>query len=108
MSNSLRVAVVGMVKTLSQEIASTGITCNVLGPGSHNTAAINRIYQKKSEQTGQPIEEVRKSAIHNIPVGALGEASDFASLAVWLLSPFSKYITGQTITLDGGMVKGIF
>jgi len=108
LSNSLRVAVVGMVKTLSQEIASTGITCNVLGPGSHNTAAINRIYQKKSEQTGKSVEEVRKSAIHQIPVGALGEASDFASLAIWLLSPFSKYITGQTITLDGGMVKGIF
>lgn len=108
LSNSLRVAVVGMVKTLSQEIASSGITLNIMGPGSHNTAAIDRIYRKKSEQTGIPFDQVKETAIKAIPVGALGEASDFASLALWLLSPLSRYITGQTITVDGGMVKGIF
>ncbi len=108
LSNSLRVAVVGMVKTLSQEIARSGITLNVLGPGSHNTAAIDRIYHKKSEQTGKPFAEVKHNAIQQIPVGALGEATDFASLAVWLLSPLSRYITGQTITVDGGSGKGIF
>jgi 3-oxoacyl-[acyl-carrier protein] reductase len=108
LSNSLRVAVVGMVKTLSQEIASSGITLNIMGPGSHNTAAIDRIYHKKSEQTGVPFAEVKANAIKAIPVGALGEASDFASLAIWLLSPLSRYITGQTITVDGGTVKGIF
>ncbi len=108
LSNSLRVAVVGMVKTLSQEIASSGITLNVMGPGSHNTAAIDRIYHKKSEQTGMPFNQVKDAAIKAIPVGALGEAADFASLAVWLLSPLSRYITGQTITVDGGMGKGIF
>ena len=107
LSNSLRVAVVGMVKTLSQEIASTGVTLNIMGPGSHNTPAIDRIYQKKSEQTGLPFDEVKQKAIQQIPVGALGEAADFASLALWLLSPFSRYVTGETITLDGGMVKSM-
>lgn len=107
LSNSLRVAVVGMVKTLSQEIAKSGVTLNILGPGSHDTPAINRIYQKKSEQTGLPAEEVREKAIVQIPVGALGSASDFASLALWLLSPLSRYVTGQTITVDGGSVKSM-
>lgn len=107
LSNSLRVAVVGMVKTLSQEIAGTGVTLNILGPGSHNTPAIDRIYQKKSEQTGLPFEEVKQKAIQQIPVGALGEANDFASLALWLLSPMSRYVTGETITVDGGMVKSM-
>lgn len=107
LSNSLRVAVVGMVKTLSQEIASSGVTLNILGPGSHNTPAIDRIYHKKSEQTGLPFEEVKQNAVKQIPVGALGEASDFASLALWLLSPMSRYITGETITVDGGSVKGM-
>jgi 3-oxoacyl-[acyl-carrier protein] reductase len=108
LSNSLRVAVVNMVKTLSQEIASSGVTLNVLAPGSHDTPAINRIYHKKSEQTGLPFEEVRAAAIKAIPVGALGTAEDFASLAIWLLSPHSRYITGETISVDGGSVKGIF
>ncbi len=107
LSNSLRVAVVGMVKTLSQEIAKSGVTLNIIGPGSHNTPAIDRIYKKKAEQTGIPFEEVRATAIQQIPVGALGEATDFASLAIWLLSPLSRFITGQTITVDGGAVKGI-
>ncbi len=107
LSNSLRVAVVGMVKTLSQEIAKSGVTLNILGPGSHNTPAIDRIYQKKSEQTGVSFEEVKQKAIAQIPVGALGEADDFASLALWLLSPMSRYITGETITVDGGSVKSM-
>ena len=96
-----------MVKTLSQEIAGTGVTLNILGPGSHNTPAIDRIYRKKSEQTGIPFEEVKATAIRQIPVGFLGEAADFASLALWLLSPNSRFITGQTISVDGGAVKGI-
>jgi 3-oxoacyl-[acyl-carrier protein] reductase len=107
LSNSLRVAVVGMVKTLSQEIAKTGVTLNVLGPGSHNTPAIDRIYTKKSEQTGLPFDEVKEKAIGQIPVGVLGEAEDFASLGLWLLSPLSRYVTGQTITVDGGAVKSM-
>ncbi|MES2003755.1 MAG: SDR family oxidoreductase [Bacteroidota bacterium] len=105
LSSSLRVAVVGMMKTLSQEIARTGVTLNVLGPGSHNTPAIDRIYHKKAEQTGLPFEEVKEKGIAQIPVGALGEAADFASLALWLLSPQSRFVTGQTITVDGGSVK---
>jgi 3-oxoacyl-[acyl-carrier protein] reductase len=106
LSTSLRLAVVGMMKTLSQEIAKSGVTLNVLAPGSHNTPAIDRLYIKKSEQTGLSFDEVKKNAIQQIPVGALGEADDFASLAVWLLSKYSNYITGQTINVDGGMLKG--
>jgi 3-oxoacyl-[acyl-carrier protein] reductase len=107
LSNSLRVAVVGMVKTLSQEIAKSGVTLNILGPGSHNTPAIDRIYKKKSEQTGLPFDEVKQKAIEQIPVGSLGEATDFASLALWLLSPMSRYVTGETITVDGGSVRSM-
>ena len=107
LSTSLRLAVVGMVKTLSQEIAQSGVTLNILGPGSHNTPAINRLYIKKAEQTGMSFEDAKKTSIAQIPVGKLGEAEDFAGLAIWLLSPQSKFITGQTITVDGGAVRGI-
>ncbi|TAD86137.1 MAG: SDR family oxidoreductase [Bacteroidetes bacterium] len=105
LSSALRMAVVGMVKTLSQEIASTGITLNVLAPGSHQTPAIERIYLKKSQQTGLPIDVVRQQAQAQIPVRALGEAADFASLAVWLLCPLSRYVTGQVYAVDGGSIK---
>lgn len=105
LSTSFRLSVAGMVKTLSQEIAASGVTLNILGPGSHNTPAIDRLYKKKSEQTGLYFDEVKTNAIKQIPVGTLGEADDFAGLALWLLSPQSRYVTGQTIIIDGGMVK---
>jgi 3-oxoacyl-[acyl-carrier protein] reductase len=108
LSSSLRLAVTGFVKTLSQEISRSGVTLNVLAPGSHDTDAIERVYRKKSEQTGLAVEEVRRKAAEAIPVGMLGDPRDLASLAVWLLSPHSRYITGQTISVDGGQVRGIF
>jgi 3-oxoacyl-[acyl-carrier protein] reductase len=108
LSNSLRVAVVAFVKTLSQEMAKSGITFNVLGPGSHDTPAIERVYRKKAEQSGISLEKARELGIGQVPVGSLGRPENFAALACWLLSPQSAFITGQTISVDGGMVKGIF
>jgi 3-oxoacyl-[acyl-carrier protein] reductase len=108
LSNSIRLAVVGFVKTFSQEVAHQGITMNVLAPGSHDTAAMERIFRKKSEQTGLSPEEAKKAHIEKTPVGALGSAKDFATLATWLLSPLSRYITGETISVDGGVIKGTF
>jgi len=108
LSNSIRLASVGFAKTYALEIAASGVTINIMGPGSHDTPAIERIYKKKAEQTGQALDSIRQHAAQQIPVGALGDAADFASLAAWLLSPHSKYLTGQTISVDGGMVKSIF
>ncbi len=108
LSTSLRLAVVGFAKTFSQEIAPTGVTLNILAPGAHDSPAIRRIHAKRSEQTGLPVEEIRKQGIASIPVGALGDPADFASLATWLLSPVSRYITGQTISVDGGGLHTIF
>lgn len=108
LSNSLRMAVVGFVKTLSQEVASKGITLNVLAPGYHNTAAMQRLFAKKAETSGINIDEARKQFEKAIPVGAMGEASEMATLALWLLSPLSRYVTGQTISHDGGIVRGVF
>lgn len=108
LSNAMRLAVVGYVKTLSQELAHSGITMNVLAPGYHATNAMNRLFKKKSEQHGMNMEEAMLAYVSQTPVGFLGAADDFASLAVWLLSPHSRFITGQTISVDGGVIKGTF
>ncbi len=108
LSNSYRAAVVGFAKSLSQEVAGQGITVNVLAPGAHDTPAINRVIKKKSDDSDKSLEEVRTEMEQGIPVGRFGKPEEFASLAAWLLSPHSSYVTGQTISHDGGAIKGLF
>jgi len=108
LSTSLRLAVVGFVKSLSREIADKGITMNIIAPGYHATPAMERLFDKKSEQMGISREDALNSFESEILTGKMGDPKDLASLAVWLLSPFSKYITGQTISVDGGLVQGTF
>lgn len=107
LSNSLRLGVVGLVKTLSQEMAGSGINMNILAPGYHDTAAVNRIFRKKSEVEGISETEARKQFEQKTPMG-LGNPDDMATLALWLLSPHSRYVTGQTLSHDGSVMKGVF
>ena len=102
LSNSLRMAVAGMAKTLALEVAAKGITVNVIGPGFHDTSAVDRIFARKSELGGISPEEARKAVVEQIPAGMMGKPEDFASLAAWLLSPLAGFVTGQVITPDGG------
>ncbi len=107
LSNSLRLAVVGFVKTLSQEVAHKGITLNILGPGFHNTPAAERLFVKRAQVDNISVEEAKAKYESEILVGRMGDVNDFGTLAAWLLSPVSAYITGQTISVDGGMIKGV-
>lgn len=108
LSNSFRAAMVGFSKTLSQEIADKGVTVNVLAPGSHDTPAIDRVIKKEEEISDKSFDEVKEAMEQRIPVGRFGKPEEIASLAAWLLSPHASYVTGQTISHDGGSVKGLF
>jgi len=105
LSNSLRLAVVGFVKTMAAEIGTKGINCNIIAPGYHATPAMERLFKNKSETQGITTDEARKIFEQQTKVGHLGKAEDLASLATWLLSPSSSYVTGQTIAVDGGLVS---
>jgi len=105
LSNSIRMAVVGMAKTMSEELASKGITINVIAPGMHDTNAIDRLLKKKCQNEGISMDKAKAELIQRIKVGRMGNPNDFASLAVWLLSPISNFITGQTFAVDGGAIK---
>lgn len=108
LSNSFRAGMVGFAKSLSQEIADRGVTVNVLAPGSHDTPAIERVIKKAVDESDKSAEEVREEMEASIPVGRFGKAEEIASLAGWILSPHASYVTGQTISHDGGNIKGLF
>lgn len=107
LSNSLRAAVAGMVRTLATEIAGEGVTLNIMAPGYHDTQAMQRLFKKKSETLDIDLEAARKIFTDETGTGEMGTAEDFASLAGWLLSPESRYVTGQVISVAGNLVKGI-
>lgn len=108
LSNAFRAGVVGFAKSLALEVASKGVTVNVLAPGSHDTPAIERVIEKNRGKSGISTEEARKRMESTIPVGRMGTAEELATLAVWLLSPHAGYVTGQTMSHDGGIIAGLF
>jgi 3-oxoacyl-[acyl-carrier protein] reductase len=108
LSNCFRPAVVGMARTLASETVGDGITINVLAPGYHDTAAMQRLFQRKSDKSGITVEEAKLAFENETGTGHMGKPDDFAQLAVWLLSPVSSFVTGQVISVAGNLVKGIF
>ena len=108
LSNAFRAGVAGFAKTLSQEIASFGITVNLLAPGAHDAPAIERVIRSKAEKEQISYEQAQQALEQTIPVKRLGEPEEMASLAAWLLSKHAGYVTGQTISHDGGKNSSLF
>ncbi len=88
-----KAALIGFTKSIARELGSRGITANALAPGfieTDMTAALN--------------EDVRKELLEKIPLACFGQAEDIANAALFLAGPSGRYITGQVLVVDGGMV----
>jgi 3-oxoacyl-[acyl-carrier protein] reductase len=108
LSNALRTAVIGLSKTLALELAGEGITINNVCAGSISTDRIKALHEKRSADTGKSVEMIAEEAASAIPLRRIGQPDEFSGLVAFLASNRSAYITGQTISVDGGMVSGIF
>lgn len=106
LSNTLRSAAVAMAKTLSRELAPQGIRINCLAPGRFATGRVERIDAAAAERLHCTPEEARHTVEATIPLGRYGQTEEFGRTACWLLSPAASYITGQLVTIDGGMTRG--
>ncbi len=104
-SNALRLAVVGLAKTLSMELGPFGITVNNVAPGYHLTDGLERIIRKRMEE-GQPRQAVLAAWEEKIPLHRLGQPDDLAGLIAYLASERASYITGTTVQVDGGLYSG--
>ena len=106
-SNTVRSAVVGYTKTLSNEVARDGITVNMILPGRIDTDRLASIDKNSVERENIPIEKVRENSWATIPAGRYGSVNEFAQVAVFLMSECAGYVTGSLIRVDGGAIKGI-
>jgi 3-oxoacyl-[acyl-carrier protein] reductase len=88
-----KAGLIGLTKTLARELASRSITVNAVAPGFITT-----------DMTGVLPENIKTAVLAQIPLGRFGEADDIAGAVAFLAGPEGKYITGQTLTVDGGMV----
>jgi 3-oxoacyl-[acyl-carrier protein] reductase len=105
LSNTFRTGVMGLTKTLAGELGKDGILVNVIGPGRVQTERIAQLDAGRAAKGGISLEQVRSDTAKTIPLGRYGEPEEFARAAVFLASPANTYITGQTLLVDGGMVK---
>lgn len=88
-----KAALIGFTKSVARELASRGITVNALAPGFIET-----------DMTAGMNEEMRAELLKQIPLNSLGQPDDIANAALFLAGPAARYITGQVLTVDGGMV----
>jgi len=88
-----KAGIIGLTKSVAKELASRGVTCNAIAPGFMQT-----------EMTAVLPEEVKQAMLRQIPLGAFGTPADVAEAALFLVSAASRYITGQVLVVDGGMV----
>lgn len=107
LSNTFRAGIVGLAKSLSQELAPDNILINTLGPGKIHTDRVDQLDQKTADQLGKSLDEVQHQSQASIPIGRYGTPEEFANMAVFLCSSANSYITGQAFVVDGGMVKSI-
>lgn len=90
---SSKAALIGFTKSVAKEFGSRGITCNAIAPGFIET-----------DMTHGLKEELKTKLLENIPLARLGKSEDIAAAALYLASSAADYVTGQVLTVDGGMV----
>lgn len=108
LSNSLRAAVTGFAKTLANEVAEHGVTVNNILPGYTRTERLVELIDFLAEKESITADEVKARWESEIPMHRLGEPSEFAALAAFLVSERASYITGSSIAVDGGWIKSLF
>jgi 3-oxoacyl-[acyl-carrier protein] reductase len=88
-----KAGLIGFTQSAAKELASRGITVNAIAPGFIET-----------DMTAELKPEMKEALLKQIPLGCLGQADDIAGAALYLASPAARYVTGQVLTVDGGMV----
>lgn len=108
LSNSLRSAVTGFARTLANEVAPAGITVNNMLPGYTRTERVEQLSDAAAKREGISRDAALAKWESEIPMRRLGEPREFAALAAFLASDRASYITGQSIAVDGGWIRGLY
>ncbi len=108
LSNTARTGVTGYLKTLSNQVAPFGITVNSVCPGYTKTQRVENLAKSFAESGKGTIEDFYKKLESDIPMKRIGTPEEFAQVIAFLTSQGAGYITGVSLQVDGGYIKGLF
>jgi 3-oxoacyl-[acyl-carrier protein] reductase len=107
LSNSVRSAVSGLVKSLANEYGKYNVLVNNICPGYTRTERLTELSTRLATRGATTPAEIERQWTHQIPLGRLGEVEEFASVVAFLASDRASYLTGISLAVDGGLVRGI-
>jgi len=108
LSNTARTAVIGFMKSLSNEVAKDGITVNSICPGYTKTQRVEKLAKAFTDRGKGTIEDFYKKLEADIPMKRIGTPFEFGQSVAFLVSEGAGYITGVSLQVDGGYIKGLF
>ena len=106
-SNTLRAALLAWSKTLATEVASDGVTVNIIMPGRVATDRLRQLDEARAKREGISYEEVVKASLQQIPMGRYGDPKEYGDAATFLASQNASFITGTIMRIDGGQIQAI-
>ena len=107
LSTVLRASVSALSKTLALELAADRIRVNQIIPGRIDTDRVKHLDQLAGQKAGTSADEAKKKSIAAIPAGRYGDPAEYGKVAAFLLSDAASYMTGATVQVDGGQLKGV-
>ncbi len=105
LSNSLRLGVIGLLKSLANELGPKGIRVNSLNPAWTWTERVEQLMHDRAARTGTSPEQQAAGITQAVPLGRMGTVDEFGKTAAWLASPAASFIHGSALMFDGGAVK---
>lgn len=107
LSNSIRLATIGLTKTLALELGADGIRFNSILPANTDTERVRELAQSRADLNRTSLSEEQAKDAQKSVFGRIGRPEEFANVGVFLLSPAASYVTGAMMVVDGGQYKGM-
>jgi 3-oxoacyl-[acyl-carrier protein] reductase len=105
LSNSLRLAVIGLMKSLANELGPKGIRVNSINPAWTWTERVEQLMKDRAQRGGTTVEEQAGRISVEVPLGRMGSVEEYGRTIAWLASPAASFIHGHALMFDGGAVK---
>ncbi|MBI4539844.1 MAG: SDR family oxidoreductase [Gemmatimonadetes bacterium] len=107
LSNVARPGVIGFIKTIARELAPQNVLCNAIAPGYIRTHRVQELFQGQAERRGLDVAQLEEELVREIPMGRIGRPEELADVVTFLASERASYVTGCTIQVDGGYIRGL-